>query len=76
MNGELSPAFTEGTFRSDFLMSYRPIPGTVFFMGYGAGYADTRDAAATLPLPGSLRLPGLSLTDNVFYIKASYLYRL
>ena len=45
-------------------------------MGYGAGYADTRDRPAQLHDPASLGLPGLSLTDNVFYVKASYLYRL
>src|SRR5215218_5770024 len=76
VNGALSPAFTEGSFRSDFLVSYRPMPGTVFFMGYGAGYADTRDDPRSFTIPRSLGLPGLSLTDNVFYVKASYLYRL
>jgi hypothetical protein len=76
VDGAPSTAFTEGTFRSDFLLSYRPIPGTVFFMGYGAGYADTRDDPRSFTLPRSLRLPGMSLTDNVFYVKASYLYRM
>jgi hypothetical protein len=76
VNGALSPAFTDGTFRSDFLLSYRPNPGTVFFMGYGAGYADTRDTPRSFTVPRSLGLPGLSLTDNVFYVKASYLYRM
>jgi hypothetical protein len=75
VNGALSPAFTEGTFRSDFLLSYRPIPGTVFFMGYGAGYADTRADPRAFTIPRSLGLPGLSLMDNVFYVKASYLLR-
>jgi hypothetical protein len=76
VNGAPSPAFTEGTFRSDFLLSYRPVPGTVFFVGYGAGYADTRDDPRSFTIPRSLALPGLSLTDNVFYVKASYLYRM
>jgi hypothetical protein len=76
LGGEPSPAFVDGTFRSDFLVSYRPIPGTVFFMGYGAGYADTRDDPRSFTIPRSLRLPGMSLTDNVFYLKASYLYRI
>jgi hypothetical protein len=76
VDGAPSPAFTDGTFRSDFLISYRPIPGTVLFMGYGAGYADTRTDPKSFTLPSSLRLPGLSLTDNVFYVKASYLYRM
>ena len=76
VDGAPSPAFTEGTFRSDFLLSYRPMPGTVLFMGYGAGYADTRDTPRSFTVPRSLGLPGLSLTDNVFYVKASYLYRM
>jgi hypothetical protein len=76
VNGALSPAFTDGTFRSDFLLSFRPVPGTVFFMGYGAGYADMRDDPRSFTIPRSLGLPGLSLTDNVFYVKASYLYRM
>ena len=76
INGAPSPAFTDGTFRSDFLISYRPIPGTVFFMGYGAGYTDTRTDPRSFTLPRSLALPGLTLTDNVFYVKASYLMRM
>jgi hypothetical protein len=76
VNGAPSAAFVDGSFRSDFLVSYRPIPGTVFFMGYGAGYADTRDDPRSFTIPRSLRLPGMSLTDNVFYVKASYLYRM
>ena len=76
VNGALSPAFTENTFRSDFLVSYRPIPGTVFFAGYGAGYADLRDDPRSFRFPGSFGLDGLSRTDNVFYVKASYLYRM
>jgi hypothetical protein len=76
VNGALSPAFTSGDFRSDFLLSYRPNPGTVLFMGYGAGYADMRDEPQRFRFPGSLTLSGLTRTDNVFYVKASYLYRL
>jgi hypothetical protein len=76
VDGAPSPAFTDGTFRSDFLLSYRPMPGTVFFMGYGAGYADARTDPRSFTIPRSLGLPGLSMTDNVFYVKASYLYRL
>ena len=51
------------------------IPGPGFFMGYGAGYTDTRDNPRSFGIPRSLRLPGLTLTDNVFYVKASYLLR-
>ena len=76
MRGALSPAFTDHQFRSDFLLSYRPSPGTVLFAGYGAGYADLSDEPRPFSLGRSLALSGLSRTDNVFYLKASYLYRL
>ncbi|MDB4883355.1 MAG: hypothetical protein JWL95_2121 [Gemmatimonadetes bacterium] len=76
VNGSPSPAYTEGEFRSDFLVSYRPNPGSVLFMGYGAGYADTREEPQVFRFPRSLALAGLSRTDNVFYVRASYLYRL
>ncbi|HEV7992111.1 MAG TPA: DUF5916 domain-containing protein [Gemmatimonadaceae bacterium] len=76
VNGALSPAFTDGSFRSDFLVSYRPVPGTVLFAGYGAGYADLRDEPRSFRFPSSLALGGLSRTDDVFYVKASYLYRM
>jgi hypothetical protein len=76
VGGALSPAFVEGAFRSDLLLSYRPNPGTVLFVGYGAGYADMRDEPQPFRFPRSLGLAGLSRTDNVFYVKASYLYRI
>ena len=75
VNGAPTAAFTDGTFRSDFLLSYRPVPGTVFFAGYGAGYQDMRDEPRRFAFPRSLALSGLALTDNVFYVKASYLFR-
>jgi hypothetical protein len=75
VNGAPTVAFTDGTFRSDFLVSYRPVPGTVFFVGYGAGYQDMRDEPRRFAFPRSLGLSGLALTDNVFYVKASYLFR-
>jgi hypothetical protein len=75
VNGAPTAAFTDGTFRSDFLVSYRPVPGTVFFAGYGAGYQDMRDEPRRFAFPRSLALSGLALTDNVFYVKASYLFR-
>ena len=76
IGGAPSPAFTQGDFHSDFLVSYRPSPGTVLFMGYGAGYSDLRENPEPFRFPGTLGLNGLSRTDNVFYVKASYLYRL
>ena len=63
-------------FRGDFLFSYQPDPGTVVFLGYGAGYADTRVAAQPFDFPSSFRFHGYNRTDDAFFLKASYLLRL
>ena len=52
--------------RSDFLVSFQPSPGTVFFAGYGGSYVDT----------GRFKFSGLSRTEDGFFLKASYLFRL
>ena len=52
--------------RWDGLFSYQPIPGTVFFLGYGA----------TLGSPRFLEPSLLQRTRDGFFVKASYLYRL
>jgi hypothetical protein len=57
---------TQTEFRNDFLFSYRPIPGTVFFFGYGASLTEDD--------PLSFRR--LSRTADGFFLKASYLFRM
>ena len=52
--------------RTDWLFSYQPSPGTVFFAGYGS----------TLNEPESLRFGSLRRTVDGFFVKISYLYRL
>lgn len=52
--------------RMDFLFSWQPTPGTVFFAGYGS----------TLDEPEALRLRGLSRLNDGFFVKFSYLFRL
>ncbi|HET9512894.1 MAG TPA: DUF5916 domain-containing protein [Gemmatimonadales bacterium] len=52
--------------RGDFLFSYQPTPGTVFFAGYGGSFRDD----------GRFRFANLSRTADGFFIKASYLIRL
>ena len=65
------------TFRGDFLFSYQPNPGTVFFLGYGSGYADTRSVAAQpFEFPSSLGFKGYNRTDDALFLKGSYLFRL
>ncbi len=53
-------------FRNDFLFSYKPTPGTVFFLGYGASLAE----------PGAFEFRRLDRTGDGFFLKASYLFRL
>jgi hypothetical protein len=76
VNGQRTTASTSTTFRGDFLFSFLPNPGTVVFLGYGAGYADTRVASQPFEFPSSLRFNGYNRSDDAFFIKASYLFRL
>ena len=64
------------SFRGDFLFSYQPNPGTVVFLGYGAGYADTRMVPQPFEVPSSFGFRGYNRTDDAFFVKASYLFRL
>jgi hypothetical protein len=51
--------------RADWLFSYRPNPGTVFFVGYGSSLSE----------PEALAFRGLRRTDDGFFVKLSYLFR-
>jgi hypothetical protein len=53
-------------FRNDFLFSYRPTPGTVLFLGYGASLTE----------PDAFQFQGLRRTGDGFFLKGSYLFRL
>lgn len=55
-------------FRNDVLFSYKPTPGTVFFVGYGA--------SLTEPDAFALSRDRLRRTADGFFLKASYRYRL
>jgi len=52
-------------FRVDWLFSYHPTPGTVFYAGYGSSLAD----------PTTFGFRGLARTGDGFFVKVSYLYR-
>ena len=52
--------------RLDALVSYRPTPGTVLFLGYGSFY-DAKDA---------YKFNALQRTADGFFVKLSYLFRL
>jgi hypothetical protein len=51
--------------RTDWLFSYRPSPGTVFFAGYGNSMTE----------PDALALRRLRRTNDGFFVKMSYLFR-
>lgn len=53
-------------FRNDFLFSYKPTPGTVCFVGYGASLSE----------PAALQFQNLSRTSDGFFFKISYVFRL
>ncbi len=76
VGGRLVPRSLSTSFRGDFLFSYQPNPGTVVFMGYGAGYRDTRANAPPFEFPSSFGFRGYNRTDDAFFVKASYLFRL
>ena len=72
----ITRACQNSTFRGDFLFSYQPNPGTVVFLGYGAGFADARLQSQPFEFPSTLRFNGYDRTDDAFFVKASYLFRL
>jgi uncharacterized protein DUF5916 len=57
---------TQTEFRNDVLFSYRPVPGTVLFFGYGTSLTE----------PEPFTFGRLSRTSDGFFLKASYLFRL
>ncbi len=62
-------AFTRASFRGDLLFSYQPNPGTVLFAGYGSTLRDPVDPDD--PLRGGLRR-----SEDGFFLKMSYLFRM
>ncbi|HEY4303087.1 MAG TPA: carbohydrate binding family 9 domain-containing protein [Gemmatimonadaceae bacterium] len=64
-NGALSTVSETNVLRTDWLFSYRPSPGTVFFLGYGGNLAEE----------DPLAFRRLRRTSDGFFIKLSYLFR-
>jgi hypothetical protein len=60
------PRFPSSAFRVDWLFSYRPTPGTVFFAGYGSSLTE----------PDPLAFRRLQRVNDGFFVKASYLLRM
>jgi hypothetical protein len=57
---------TFNDFRMDWLFSFRPTPGTVFFLGYGSSMTE----------PDAFRFKDLERASDGFFAKLSYLFRL
>ena len=56
---------TSNAVRGDFLVSYRPTPGTVFYAGYDAQMTE----------PTSFGFNQLNRTNDAYFVKLSYLFR-
>ena len=56
---------TTNVLRTDWLISYRPAPGTVLFLGYGGSMSE----------PDPLAFQQLRRTNDSFFVKASYVFR-
>jgi hypothetical protein len=66
VNGVLDSGSTTNEFSTDWLFSYRPVPGTLVYLGYGS----------TLNEPREFRFQDLRRTRDGFFGKVSYLFRL
>jgi hypothetical protein len=53
-------------FRNDLLFSYKPLPGTLVFFGYGTSLIE----------PEAFRFQNLSRASDGFFLKISYLLRM
>ncbi len=60
-----STKFRRNQFRVDWLVSFRPDPGTVLFVGYGNSSRE----------PNTYRFRDLERTNDGFFLKLSYLFR-
>jgi len=66
VNDVLDTGETTNEFSTDWLFSYRPVPGTLVYLGYGS----------TLEEPREFRFQNLQRTRDGFFAKVSYLFRL
>jgi hypothetical protein len=65
VDGVLDSGEISNQFSTDWLFSYRPVPGTLVYLGYGS----------TLEEPREFRFQNLRRTRDGFFGKISYLFR-
>ncbi|HJQ11232.1 MAG TPA: DUF5916 domain-containing protein [Gemmatimonadaceae bacterium] len=65
VDGIVDAGETSNQFSADWLFSYRPVPGTLLYLGYGS----------TLEEPREFRFQSLRRTRDGFFGKISYLFR-
>ena len=65
VNGVIDTGDVSNEFSTDWLFSYRPVPGTLVYLGYGS----------TLEEPREFRFQDLHRTRDGFFGKISYLFR-
>ena len=65
VNGSLTSDSKSNDLRMDWLFSYRPNPGTLFYLGYGSTMDDV----------GQRRFQDLRRLNDGFFLKLSYLFR-
>ena len=66
VDGVVDQGSTSNEFRMDWLFSYRPIPGTLVYLGYGS----------TLEEPDNFSFRNMRRTADGFFGKISYVFRL
>jgi len=66
VNCQRATAFARGRFRADWLFSWQPTPGTVFFAGYGTSLANE----------DGFGFSELRRAADGFFVKFSYLFRM
>ena len=66
VNGSGAAAVLTNDFRNDVLFSYKPLPGTLVFFGYGTSLVE----------PEAFRFQNLSRASDGFFLKISYLLRM
>ena len=65
LDGVLDPGTKSNEFTTDWLFSYRPVPGTLAYFGYGSTMVESRE----------FRFSDLERTRDGFFGKLSYLFR-